>query len=131
MIQLPLSGWVLQWGSDDCWRELNAEQLHAEMAGAHQPSPEDWVHWTGTMYRQGRGGGLGAEWSLAYDELPVDAAVTVKTASGTYPVVHVVGKVWACEWPGGAPGTTVTVTGPHTSETWEVPVPRADYVSDS
>ncbi|GAA4975592.1 hypothetical protein [Kineococcus glutinatus] len=99
---LPASGWLLQWRSDACWREVQAEQYQAELDGMHQPMEEyEWVPWSGTYHPGGRGGGRWdgtATWWLLRGELPDGAWPEVVLADGQHPPILHVGKVWACEW---------------------------------
>ena len=51
-LRLPRSGWLLQWRSDDFWRELNDVQHRAKVDGSHLPAEDEWVRWSGTHQPQ-------------------------------------------------------------------------------
>ena len=126
---LPLSGRVFQWRQDQTWRELDPEQLCDETAGRFVPDEDEWVHSTGTLYRQGRGGGWTGEptWWLVYDELPPGGTPQVRLPDGTEPPVVTLGGIWMCEWVSLPQPATVTVG----SESWVVPYERPRFYPDS
>ncbi|MEV4349143.1 hypothetical protein AB0J83_32195 [Actinoplanes sp. NPDC049596] len=111
-IELPGTGWWLQWRRDGSWRDLNDAQHRDEAAGLYAPADDDWAAWTGDPQPRARGGDWdGAPtWWLAYGELPADGeVVTVVLDDGTHPAVHVLGRVWACEWRAAAQPAIVHV----------------------
>lgn len=112
-LELPGSGWLLQWRGDGCWRELTSAQYRDERAGSHVPVDDEWVRWTGTYHQQARGGGWDGTpaWWVLYGELPGDEAPSVVLADGHRPAVRVVGKVWAAEWRSVAQPATLHLAG--------------------
>jgi hypothetical protein len=42
-LRLPGIGWLMQWRSDGCWRELNEIQHQHELDGLHIPDEDEWV----------------------------------------------------------------------------------------
>jgi hypothetical protein len=120
---MPLSSWVFQWRDDGWWRELSASQHDDELAGRFSPSDDDWVQWTGTLYRQSRrhSAVLTTGWCLVYDELPRGCSARVVLVDGTEPPIVVLGGLWMSEWVGGGLPATVTVG----TECWDLLPPRA------
>jgi len=113
-VRLPGTGWVVQWRSDGYWRDLNDAQHRDEQSGVHLPAEEDWTRWSATLQPQARGGEWGGvtTWWLIHGELPEDGETpTVVLADGARPVVHLLGRVWACEWQAAAQPLTVHVGG--------------------
>ena len=112
-LRLPGIGWLLQWRSDGCWRELSDAQNRAERDGAHAPASDEWARWSGSAQPQARGGGWDGTrvWWLLYGELPDDAAANVVLADGAQPPVLSLGQLWACEWESAAQAATVHVAG--------------------
>ncbi|MBU2664512.1 hypothetical protein KOI35_13495 [Actinoplanes bogorensis] len=112
-LELPGSGWWLQWREDGFWREINDAQRHDEAAGRHVPGEDEWVAWTGSRQPQSRGGDWGgAAWWLLYGELPADGtAPRVELQDAAQPPVLVLGQVWACEWHAVAQPATVHIAG--------------------
>jgi hypothetical protein len=110
-LRLPGIGWFLQWRSDGSWRELNNAQHRAERAGCHLPVEDEWVRWSGTYQPHARGGDWdGARaWWLLHGELPGRVTPRVVLSDGTRPPVHVLGRVWACEWLSEAQPATALV----------------------
>ena len=110
-LELPGAGWWLQWRRDGFWRELNAAQHRDELDGLHVAGADDWVAWSGFVQPQARVGERdgGSTWWLLYGEMPDAATPTVVLDDGTRPPVHVLGRVWACEWRAAAQPVTVHV----------------------
>jgi hypothetical protein len=121
-VVLALSGWVFQWRDDSHWRELNQAQYNDELAGLFEPRADDWVRWTGTLYRQARrhSAFASAGWQLLYDELPAGATARVVLANASEPPITVLGGIWMSEWIGGHLPATVTVG----SQSWILQQPR-------
>ena len=83
---LPLSGWVFQWRGDGCWRELAPDQYRAELDGAFTPSGDEWVRWTGTVHRLGRGSwSRQPRWQMVYSELTPGITPQVVLLDGVVP----------------------------------------------
>jgi hypothetical protein len=121
-VLLPLSGWVFQWRDDDHWRDLNRAQYVDELAGRFEPQADEWVRWTGTLYRQAKRHSALAPtgWQLLYDELPDGATARVVLANASEPSITVLGRIWMSEWIGGYLPAMVTVG----SHTWTLRQPR-------
>jgi hypothetical protein len=112
-LRLPGIGWLLQWRSDGCWRELDEIQHQDELDGLHIPDEDEWVRWSGHFQPQARGGGWGgvATWWLIYGELSGGTTPSGVLADGTRPPVLLLGRLWACEWRAVAQMATAHVEG--------------------
>lgn len=112
-LRLPGVGHLLQWRSDGFWRELSDIQHQDEAAGLFTPDEDEWAAWTGSPHPHGRGGEWGEilSWWMVYGEMPDATAPTVELEDGTRPPVHVLGRIWACEWRAVAQPVTVYVAG--------------------
>ncbi|MEU7905772.1 hypothetical protein [Actinoplanes sp. NPDC049118] len=128
-LALPGIGHWLQWRSDGSWRELNDAQRRDELDGVHVANADDWVAWSGFIQPQGRGGEWGgvSTWWLLCGEVPDDTTPTVVLEDGTRPPVHVLGRVWACEWRAAAQPVTVHVAGQQFTPPFAEPMYRRSY----
>ena len=91
MLRLLGIGYLLQWRCEGFWRELDDVQHRDE---------DEWAGRTGFAQPHARGGeGYGAAaWWMVDGELPGERAPEVVLTAGTRPPVHVLGRLWACEW---------------------------------
>jgi hypothetical protein len=108
---LPVSRLVFLWRTDGYYRILGEDYLFDAQLGIDADCEEEWIRWTGTVYREGRGQGVWSEpgWWSTYGELPPGATVTVTLASGHEPQVRTIGRIWACEWVSMAQDSHMTV----------------------